>query len=80
MAEPRVLTSLRKKRADIEDLIATLDKRLALARRDLAHISATIELFQAPNAPGEVRAADNSRGGRSHHRHVPMAGGVSPGR
>ncbi|HVV94480.1 MAG TPA: hypothetical protein VHD15_13790 [Hyphomicrobiales bacterium] len=56
MAEPHVLTSLRKKRADIEDLIATLDKRLALARRDLAHVSATIKLFEAPAAPGDVRS------------------------
>jgi hypothetical protein len=55
MAEPHVLSALKGKRHDIEQAIATYEKRLAEARRDLAHVNATVQLFEAGDA-GDVRA------------------------
>jgi hypothetical protein len=55
MAEPHVLSSLHRKRDEIESVIATYEKRLSEARRDLAHVNATIHLFEAGDA-GDVRA------------------------
>lgn len=55
MSEPNVLRTLTRKRAEIENVIATYEKRLTEARRDLAHVSATIQLFQAATAPSDVK-------------------------
>lgn len=54
MAETHALSALNAKRNAIENTIATYEKRLAEARRDLAHISATIQLFSAAEA-GDVK-------------------------
>ena len=55
MADPHVLTTLRRKRAEIENAIATYEKRLSEARRDLAHVNATIQLFGSDAAPEGVK-------------------------
>ena len=47
MADPQVLSTLHAKRAEIEAYIARLDKQLTQARHDLAHVNATILLFEA---------------------------------
>lgn len=51
MAEPHVLSSLKHKRNEIENVILTYEKRLANARRDLSHVHATIQLFDAGTLP-----------------------------
>jgi hypothetical protein len=50
-----VLTTLRRKRDEIERMIVTYEKRLAGARRDLAHVTATIQLFEAATSPSDVK-------------------------
>ena len=46
MADPLAITTLRPKRADIESAITTLEDRLKQVRADLAHVNATIRLFE----------------------------------
>ena len=46
MAEPNILHTLTAKRAEIEGYIRDTEKRLAQARADLAHVSATLRLFE----------------------------------
>ena len=55
MAEPKVLSTLKRKRSEIENVILTYEKRLTNARRDLSHVSATIQLFVSGTAPGDVK-------------------------
>jgi hypothetical protein len=45
MADPQVLTTLRRKQAEIENAIAAYEKRAEEARRDLVAINAAIRLF-----------------------------------
>ena len=46
MANPQILTTLRRKRDDIESAIATYEAKIEEARRDLASVAATIRLFE----------------------------------
>lgn len=46
MAEPHVLSALKAKQAEIEHHIKDGEKRLEQARHDLAHVNATIRLFE----------------------------------
>jgi len=46
MADRHVLTALRSKQAEIETYIQRIEKQLAAARHDLAHVNATIRLFE----------------------------------
>lgn len=48
MAESHTLVTLRNKRDEIERAIANYEKQLEKARRDLAHVNATITLFESP--------------------------------
>lgn len=45
MADSLSVSILEKKRNEIEAYIATMEKQLAQARTDLAHVNATIRLF-----------------------------------
>lgn len=56
MAEPQVLTTLRRKRDDIEAAIATYEGKLDEARRDLAAVAATIRLFELNGEPRQFPA------------------------
>jgi hypothetical protein len=47
MAEIRTVTTLRSKRTEIIVSIANYEKKLAQARADLAHMTATIAIFEA---------------------------------
>jgi hypothetical protein len=47
MAEIRTVTTLVAKRHEIESTIAAYEKRLDQARVDLAHVNATISIFEA---------------------------------
>src|SRR3990172_2555275 len=53
MAEPQIVTTLTRKRAEIEKAIASYEKRIAQARRDLAHVNATLRMFEAPEGRTE---------------------------
>src|SRR5947207_12306247 len=55
MAEIRTLTTLTRKRDEISRAIVGYEKRLAQARADLAHINATITIFNGGGLPGDHR-------------------------
>ncbi|MGH6936305.1 MAG: hypothetical protein ACRED2_09010 [Methylocella sp.] len=46
MAESATATALRTKRDELERIIGSYEKSISAARRDLAHINATLELFE----------------------------------
>jgi len=48
MAESQTLVILRNKRDEIERALANYEKQIEKAKRDLAHVNATIQLFEAP--------------------------------
>jgi hypothetical protein len=48
MAESQTLVILRNKRDEIERAIANYEKQIEKARRDLAHVNATLRMFEAP--------------------------------
>lgn len=52
MSELNVVRTLRRKRDEIADTIAAYEKRLEAARRDPAHVNATLHLYENddPNA------------------------------
>jgi hypothetical protein len=53
MSDPQVLVTLRGKREAIEAAIKAYEEKLDDARRDLAHVSATIRLFEVGDRPLE---------------------------
>jgi hypothetical protein len=56
MADPQILSTLRHKQADIENAIASYEKRIEEARRDLVAINAAIRIFDVNPGAGNVRA------------------------
>ncbi len=48
MAEIQILTTLQRKRDDIERIIAEYEKKIEAAKRDLSHVNATLAMFEAP--------------------------------
>ena len=61
MADPQVLTTLRRKQAEIENAIAAYEKRAEEARRDLSAINAVIRLFSVETDAGSVSGYMDSR-------------------
>jgi hypothetical protein len=55
MAEIRTLTTLTKKRAEIERAILAYERKVAESRTDLAHIKATMATFAGGGEPGMHR-------------------------
>lgn len=53
MAEPHAITTLRRKREEIESVIASYEAKLDEARRDLSAVNTTLRLFE-PNADPET--------------------------
>ncbi len=53
MKEPQIVHTLRAKRDEIERTIDAYEKRIAATRRDLAHVNATLQLFQRNGEPQE---------------------------
>ncbi|MFG1243302.1 hypothetical protein V5F31_13070 [Xanthobacter sp. V7C-4] len=56
MSDPQVLTTLRRKRAEVEGFIAKLEKQIDTAKRDLSAINATIRIFEVNGEPREFPA------------------------
>ena len=54
MAEIRTVTTLRSKRDEVAAAIDSYERRLEQARADLSHLNATIAIFEASGAPGEM--------------------------
>ena len=58
---PQIIATLKAKRNDIEASIKLYEQKVEQARRDLAHVNATLTIF-ATNDPADVRAyTDTSR-------------------
>ena len=51
MAELQVVNTLRSKRDELERIIASYEKAIDAARRDLAHVNATLQLFERDGVP-----------------------------
>jgi hypothetical protein len=51
MAEPQIVTTLRSKRDELERIIGSYEKAIEAARRDLAHVNATLQLFRREGVP-----------------------------
>jgi hypothetical protein len=55
MAEPHVISALRNKRSELGGVVDQLEQRLEQHRADLAHLDATMRLFDPDIRPEEVR-------------------------
>jgi hypothetical protein len=53
MAESQTLVVLRNKRDEIERAIAAYEKKIEAAKLDLAHVNATLRMFEAPEGRTE---------------------------
>lgn len=51
MADPQLITTLTRKRKEIEAAIAGYQRAIDAARKDLAHVNATLRLFKVGDAP-----------------------------
>ena len=56
MADPHSISILRRKRDDIRDAIARYEMKLREAQADLAHVQATLRLFEASGEPKDFPA------------------------
>jgi len=56
MADPQVLSTLRRKRDEIESAIAVYRKKIDEAERDLSAVAATIRLFELNGEPQQFPA------------------------
>jgi len=50
MAEPQIVNTLRSKRDELERIIVSYEMAATAARRDLAHVNATLEMFERDGA------------------------------
>lgn len=51
MAEPQIVTTLSNKRDELERIIGSYERAIEAARRDLAHVNATLQLFERDGVP-----------------------------
>lgn len=56
MAELHVVSALRNKRAELAGMVGQLEQQLARQRTNLAHLDATMRLFDPDVRPQEIRA------------------------
>jgi hypothetical protein len=56
MAELHVVSALRNKRAELAGMVGQLEQQLARQRTSLAHLDATMRLFDPDIRPQEIRA------------------------
>jgi hypothetical protein len=55
MAEPHVIGALRNKRAELAGMLRQLEKQLVQQRANLAHVDATMRLFDPDIRPMDIR-------------------------
>jgi hypothetical protein len=55
MAEPHVIGALRNKRAELDGMLRQLEQQLAQQRTNLAHVDATMRLFDPDLRPKDIR-------------------------
>jgi hypothetical protein len=55
MAEPHVIGALRNKRAELAGMLRQLEQQLAQQRTNLAHVDATMQLFDPDMRPKDIR-------------------------
>jgi hypothetical protein len=55
MAEQHVIGALRDKRAELAGILRQLEQQLAQQRTDLAHLDATMRLFDPEIRPNDIR-------------------------
>ena len=56
MADPQILTTLRRKRDEIESVIAAYEAKIEDAKRDLSAVNVTIRLFELNGEPSQFPA------------------------
>ena len=56
MAQSHVISALRNKRAELAGIVRQLEQQLAQQRTNLAHLDATMRLFDPDIRPQEIRA------------------------
>src|ERR1700729_1180377 len=56
MAELHVVSALRDKRAELAGMVGQLEQQLARQRTNLAHLDATVRLFDPDIRPQQTRA------------------------
>lgn len=56
MADPQIVSTLTRKRDEIEAAIATYEKQIEAAKRDLASVAATLRLFEINGEPQQFPA------------------------
>jgi hypothetical protein len=56
MADPQIVSTLTRKRDEIEATINAYEKKIAAARRDLASANATLRLFKLDGEASEFRS------------------------
>jgi hypothetical protein len=56
MAEPQVISTLRRKRDEIEGAIAAYEKKIEAANRDLSAVNATLRIFELTGEPQQFPA------------------------
>jgi hypothetical protein len=55
MSEPQIVNTLREKRKDIEKAITAYEKQVEVLRLDLAHINATLAMFETDSVRANFR-------------------------
>ncbi len=55
MAEPHVIGALRNKRAELAGMLRQLERQLVQQRANLAHVDATMRLFDPDIRPNDIR-------------------------
>ena len=55
MAEPHVIGALRDKRSELDGMLRQLEHQLVLQRANLAHVDATMRLFDPDIRPKDIR-------------------------
>jgi len=59
MAEPQIVTTLSNKRDELERIIGSYERTIEAARRDLAHVNATLQLFESEGVPNAYPSRTN---------------------
>ena len=55
MGEPHVIGALRDKRSELDGMLRQLEQQLVLQRANLAHVDATMRLFDPDIRPNDIR-------------------------